>query len=407
MKLAYITVVYDDYINQFYAKNLPLIDQPYIQQKNKLDYDAFGWADFWNNALKPIGYEVLEVIVNIENLQKQWAKENNCLGSQTSLGYIALQQIKQFQPDILWFDNYNVDLLKEILQEISSIKLVLGWSGSAVAKSNIWEYVDLVLSCAPESVTYLQFNGIKAEQIHHAFDPRINDRLNSKSKIIETCFIGQIIRSNDFHLYREKLLEEICFHTQLLIFSSSANYNQKGSLKKSLKNLISDLLEKLIVCLEYFNLDTKIFLQRSLLKYINSFQARFAKSVSPDLIPFLQPAVFGLEMFQTLAQSKVALNIHADSSPLFASNMRLFETTGVGTCLLTDWKENLSELFDIDCEILAYQSSDECIEKVKWLLENPLKRESIAKAGQLRTLKDHTFENRAIKLDEIIKNNLK
>jgi spore maturation protein CgeB len=83
--------------------------------------------------------------------------------------------------------------------------------------------------------------------------------------------------------------------------------------------------------------------------------------------------------------------------------MRLFEATGVRTCLLTDWKENLSELFEIDREVVTDKSVNECIEKVEWLLENPQERELIAKAGQARILKDHTFAQRAVQLDEIIR----
>ncbi|MFN6031973.1 MAG: glycosyltransferase [Dolichospermum sp.] len=40
---------------------------------------------------------------------------------------------------------------------------------------------------------------------------------------------------------------------------------------------------------------------------------------------------------------------------------------------------------------------------VLWLLDHPQEREAIAKAGQARTLKDHTFAQRAIQLDEIIR----
>jgi spore maturation protein CgeB len=86
--------------------------------------------------------------------------------------------------------------------------------------------------------------------------------------------------------------------------------------------------------------------------------------------------------------------------------MRLFEATGVGTCLLTDWKDNLPKLFEPEKEVVTYKSVEECIEKVKWLLDHPQEREAIAKAGQARTLKDHTFAQRAIQLDEIIKRQL-
>jgi spore maturation protein CgeB len=39
-------------------------------------------------------------------------------------------------------------------------------------------------------------------------------------------------------------------------------------------------------------------------------------------------------------------------------------------------------------------------------LEHPQEREAIAQAGQARTLKDHTFDQRAIELDYIIRREL-
>ncbi len=83
--------------------------------------------------------------------------------------------------------------------------------------------------------------------------------------------------------------------------------------------------------------------------------------------------------------------------------MRLFEATGVGTCLLTDWKENLNTLFEPDVEVASYRNSRECIEKVKFLLQNEKERLAIAEAGQRRTLQDHTIYKRAEQLDDIIK----
>ncbi len=83
--------------------------------------------------------------------------------------------------------------------------------------------------------------------------------------------------------------------------------------------------------------------------------------------------------------------------------MRLFETTGVGACLLTDWKENLSDLFEPDKEVLTYRTAEECVEKVNYILEHEAERRSIAAAGQRRTLREHNFEKRAVLIDEIIR----
>jgi spore maturation protein CgeB len=74
----------------------------------------------------------------------------------------------------------------------------------------------------------------------------------------------------------------------------------------------------------------------------------------------------------------------------------------VGSCLLTDWKSNINELFEEDKEIVTYKSKEECVEKMKWLLENSNKRESIAKAGQERVIREHTYKHRADELVRVI-----
>jgi len=125
--------------------------------------------------------------------------------------------------------------------------------------------------------------------------------------------------------------------------------------------------------------------------------------VDLKLRPLIKPPFFGLEMYQALKDSRITLNIHADSSPTHASNMRLFEATGVGSCLVTDWKENISGLFEPGRELITYKSAGECIEKIKWLLKHPAEREAIARAGQARTLKDHTYARRGKQFIEIIR----
>jgi glycosyltransferase involved in cell wall biosynthesis len=123
------------------------------------------------------------------------------------------------------------------------------------------------------------------------------------------------------------------------------------------------------------------------------------------LEPRLRPPVFGLEMYQVLSRLKIGLNAHGPST--YASNMRLFETTGVGTCLLTDWKPNLPDLFEPDSEVVDYRSPEEAVEKARYLLDHPAEREAIATAGQRRTLRDHTYTQRAEELDAVITDQLR
>lgn len=394
MRLLRITSVYSGYEYYFYQK-YNVWNSSYKEQKSKYDYDSFGWAGSWCNALKNIGYETMEFIFNMNNMQHTWAKEN-LFSSNLSLDDIVIAQIKWFKPEILWFDEVNVNLLRRIKNECNSIKLILGWVGSAIAKSPQWREIDVVLSCAPESVEYLRYQGCNAEALFHAFDPEINSRLLSNTISLDAVFIGQIVRDKDFHIEREKMLLQIAKLIELKIYSPSFNFSYKdileGYLKKYLYKFVNTnkLNKKVIKLIPKLN------------KSIN-WDREPVIPVNVNLRKFFKQPVFGIEMFQIIKDSLITLNIHADTSPLYASNMRLFEVTGVGGGLLTDWKKNIGELFNDGIEIVTYKSSADCVEKIKWLYDHPAKAKEIALAGKKRCMKDHTFSSRVVMLDDIIK----
>ena len=100
MKLLKLTSFYTAYIQDFYAKHPALASQSYARQKAALDYDAFGWGDFWSYALRPLGYEVMEVTANIEPLQRAWAREHGVEWRQaTWVLDLAWDQVMRFQAD--------------------------------------------------------------------------------------------------------------------------------------------------------------------------------------------------------------------------------------------------------------------------------------------------------------------
>ena len=404
MKLLKITTLYHSYLKDFYGKRPGLAEKSYLEQKAALDYDSFGWADYWSHALVPLGYDATELTINAELLQRAWARENLSSKNAAKIGLdeIALEQAKKFRPDILWFDDTNEALLKRIKSEVPSIRLVLGWTGSAIPKTNAWHQMDLILSCAQESVDCLRGKGFRAEQLHHGFDPRIISRLKNNPKQIDISFIGQVVRARNFHFVREAILEKLCTEMNIKIFSPSADLTFIDDFKAILGKGLYSFMQSLMS----LGMPQEILGNIPVIGRAAYWTESPMLPVNRSLKPFISQPVFGLEMFQVIHDSKLTLNIHADSSPRYASNMRLFETTGVGTCMVTDWKENLSELFELDKEVVAYKTIDECVEKVRWLLEHPEEREGIARAGQRRTLKEHTFMHRAVRLDEIIRKEL-
>jgi spore maturation protein CgeB len=105
-----------------------------------------------------------------------------------------------------------------------------------------------------------------------------------------------------------------------------------------------------------------------------------------------QSPLYGLRMYEALRDSRITLNFHIDAAKGRAANFRLFEATGAGACLVTDWQKDLNDYFDVDREVVAFHSFDECVEKVRYLLDHESERAAIAKRGQERTLRDHRLD---------------
>src|SRR5215471_1683506 len=131
MKLLRINGVYTKYAEQFYAERPGLAEQSLSAQKAELDEDHFGVGNSLSVGLAQLGYEVTEVYPSLEPLQRAWAKEE---GLDPASGYDAVvAQAKKFRPDVLCYEFYDSVLLGRILEAIPSIRLVLGWEGSALS----------------------------------------------------------------------------------------------------------------------------------------------------------------------------------------------------------------------------------------------------------------------------------
>jgi spore maturation protein CgeB len=405
MRLIRITTNYLSYLGNFYLRYPDLSAETFIQQHQEINQDCFGWSDFWTRALEKIGYEVWEIIANAEYMQKAWATENNLeITDQFWLQEIITAQIKLFQPDILFVDDYvtfSRELIENIRQKCTSIKLVLGWCGAPYNDESIFHSYDIVLSNINELVGQFRQQGHHSEHINHAFSPHVLDEIDKRNKPeVDFSFLGSIFKHKSAHLKREKLIKELITRTNLQIWSDVSQPSRIQLLSLPIRQFIYDTVR----VTSRSSLAKKIISKIPKLRHYPNLPNRPSLSdyIDPTIASVANPPLYGLSMFQKLADSKMTFNNHIDLSGKSASNMRMFEATGVGTCLVTDWKENISDLFEPERELVTYKCADECVEKVNWLLEHPQERETIAKAGQARTLKDHTFDQRAIQLNNII-----
>lgn len=401
MRLLHVGAFYGAYLQDFYSTAPSLALRPYAEQLRALQRDAYGWTGAWGPALAPLGYEVLEIYPYTLPLERAWLRENlpGFNGALSSV-QIAVEQARAFGAEVVLFDHVDRELLLALKNAVPSVRHVVGWEGSALAKRDLWPDFSIVLSCAPESVERLRAAGVRSDHLHHAFPAHVLLCLQGPAERHDITFLGQIARAADVHLARERLLEALVkAQLPLTIMSPSATIDSFEFALASVRMLAFFLHQGM----RRVGIPARA---RNALPFAHLGEGGAARPMLPvsrKLMPHLASARFGVAMYQALRDSKVVLNIHADSSPRYASNMRLFETTGAGSCMLTDWRANIGELFERNAEVVTYRSAEECAEKARWLLDHPTERAAIAAAGQRRTLSSHTFQHRAPQLDRIIR----
>jgi len=260
---------------------------------------------------------------------------------------ILTAQARRFEPEVIFICDvlYLPAHFHQTLKEYT--KLLVGEMAYPIPPGLDLRPFDLVISAAPHFVERLRKAGVRSELLRLGFEKTILDRFSPEAKNTELTFIGSV-SSN--HQQRLDLLEELCRRVPISFW---------GAGRESLP-------------------------------------------ANSPLRGRVKPPLWGYDMYRQLQRSKIALNIHIDMAEQYAANMRLYEATGVGTMLLTDWKTNLNELFEVGTEVAAYRSIDECVELVDYYLTHDAERETMARAGQQRTLSEHSYYHRMQELTEIL-----
>lgn len=366
-RLFIATTYYPQFVTDFYKKYDDLTVATYKQQFEALMKQGFGFGDVWKYELERTGlFEVEISVMNIPELQKRWAIEHHFNYSKEDwMKSIVLEQIQQFKPHVLFAHDrifLTPSLIRRIKQIQPSIKKIISWDGVALRDKSLFDASDLILTCNQIITDYYNANGIKSLLLPFAFDQRILTQLRSNGKKYDVSFVGSLTLRKNGHIKRLQLLTEVIKEHQIDLWLSSFDENKIYFLKQMILMARNGGWNEMKGALR--------------LAMRNHGEA------------------FGMTMYQILAESQITLNSHIDVSFNNSGNSRLWEATGVGTCLLTDWKDNIADLFIPDEEIVVYHSPEECVEKIDYLLAHPETMNRIAKAGQKRTLEEYNYATR-------------
>lgn len=337
---------------------------------------GFGTGAAYQAEFEAIGWDSQLVIPNSLALQQAWAREQAPRTSVIPFGWkyalhaarlpgagrflrylpwvqgVFLQQVKELRPDVVYIQDVNLLPPRLVAELKSHAKLVVGEIASPPPPRSFFKNYDLLISALPPLVDTFRSWGIPAEYVPLAFDARHTTVSPAHSRPIDAIFVG----------------------------SFSRHQPNTASLLKAVSRRVPTLQI-------YGAVDSEL-LDRE------------------GLRPFYRGEAWGNEMFKLLGSSKVVVNRHGPISGDFAVNMRMYESTGCGAALVTEVKSNLATFFEPGSEVLAYQTNDQAAELTAGLIADPELLDRVARAGQQRTLRDHTYRNRVEQLYGILTRHL-
>jgi spore maturation protein CgeB len=105
------------------------------------------------------------------------------------------------------------------------------------------------------------------------------------------------------------------------------------------------------------------------------------------------------QMVKLHSRSKISLNFSEVEDQLTGEikrhiRLRDFEGPMCGAFFMTGYQEELADYYEIDKEIVCYDTKEELVDKVKYYLAHPVERDRIRIAGLKRAKRDHTWPRR-------------
>lgn len=405
MEVLFFNYDYEPFLDWLYGTHAPgLAAEPYEVQRRARAESLFGVSYHYPECFESYGHEARGFYVNNEHLQKAWAREHGYLddadlddaaadegdggegrggggglldglraaASGTVLSRaeplvgrllgdrfvkpswmydVVEAQIRHYEPDVVVNQavNYVSAAFLDGLRDRYGV--LAGQSQSPLSDLRRVDRYDLVFSALPQFVERFERAGTDAVYLPLGFAESVLDAVETAGDAHAVTFVGSL---SSAHEERVRTLTRLCEDIPVEVWGPGVDH---------------------------------------------------LPASSPLRDAYRGPA-WGKEMYEVLAASKVTLNSHIDVAGPYAANLRLFEATGIGTCLVTDRKRNLDDFFVPGEEVVAYGDPSEAAERVRALLDDDDRRESIAQAGHERTLTDHTYRRRLRRMETALRDRL-
>lgn len=129
-------------------------------------------------------------------------------------------------------------------------------------------------------------------------------------------------------------------------------------------------------------------------KQKRSLQKRLGKKIT---VQHDSGRVSQYDMIKIFNQTKINLNFTGNQTTNQIKG-RNFEIPGTNSFMITEKTVHLEDYYQPDKEIVIYDNTDDLIDKIRYYLKHESERKQIAQNAYERTLADHTYEKRFLKL---------
>jgi spore maturation protein CgeB len=388
--LLIISSMYEGYLHSFYKKHQGILKKSFTEHYESLLSDSCEFVASYTRSLIRHGINTTAIISNDKILQGKWRRE---FGQKK--GDVFLQQIGKYKPDVLWIEDIrfmNEETLSSIKTIFPFIKLIFAYHCAPFGAQSIrkFEKFDFIITCTPGLKDQFEAHGLSAFLVYHGFDIDLLPSIKSDNITQEIIFSGSLKQGRGYHLERIRLID--------YLLKNGVNISLYINLEDRLIIIAKKSIRLFYKILKYAGVEHPEKIHKMM-----EYGMEPVISYPQTVIKAMRLPVFGSEMYNLLSRSKIVLNNHGEVAGNYAGNMRIFEATGAGSCLLTDKKSNLADLFEEGREVVSYENEEECLNKIKWLLANEEERKKIAFAGHRKTLSNHTVSNRCERIVEIIR----
>ena len=394
------------YWHQLYAGQEGLAQEGFDQQLAAYCAGGMQYAGAMRRELAPLGYDVMEAFTDVKPLQRAWAGEHGVrCNPGTWVADVAMAQVEWFRPDVLYIQDLRTlghRWLAEAKQRCPGIRVTGGFICSPSYDVDTLRALDFILTCTEEYFELFRAAGANVHLAHHVFEDDILRRLRPYGgRTRDIVFSGSLWRHQLGHHEREAVLEKMVSFPGFELYCPQAELTTAADLAEWVLRSAAYTLQR---GLELARVARTTRRSLPIIGRAATWPGWPMRQLNSHLKRHMLRPVFGIEMFELLRSARVCLNVVDHKE---AANIRLYEATGVGTCLLTSYRPNMARLFVPDTEVVLFRSPDECWEKARWLIDHPEDAEQIARRGQERTLREYTYRTRAALVDRVIRDLLR